>query len=462
VTARTVRSDPHLSDFESLMLTLERDPHLASGFANVTFLDRPADLAQMRARLLRGAAEIPQLRQKVVAGPLRLAPPRWVDDPDFAIERHVRKHTLAGTGDVHEVIDLAMDFCHRPYDPAHPMWEFLLVDGLADGRGAMVQRLHHTLTDGVGAVRMSEHFIDLERDARIPRAKPFPESAPVDESRFAATVAALDHAARRTLGAARRSVGGAGDLATHPDRLTGALRSTLGFSKALVNEATAFDKRRSPLWTTRSLDRTLRLLQVPLDDIRRVAKAHDASINDLFVAGAAGGAGAYHRACGVPIHELRMAMPVNTRTDRSEAGNAFGMARLLVPTGADPLDRLGAVHERLSGVRGSASVSLAQSLAGPANLLPAIVLVRTARSQVSSVDFTSSNVRGAPFPLYLGGARIESNHPIGPLVGTAFNLTTLSYDGSLDMGLHIDTGAIERPDLLGECVQAAFDELLTA
>ena len=135
MTERTVRSDPHLSDFESLMLTLERDPHLASGFANVTLLDRPADLTRIRARLLRGAAEIPQLRQKVVAGSVRLAPPRWVDDPEFAIERHVRRHTLAAPGDVDQVIDVAMGFCHQPYDTAHPLWEFLLIDGLSGGRG---------------------------------------------------------------------------------------------------------------------------------------------------------------------------------------------------------------------------------------------------------------------------------------------------------------------------------------
>lgn len=461
MTARTVRSDRHLSDFESLMMTLERDPHLTSGFANVTLLDRPADLAHMRARLLHGAAAIPQLRQKVVEAPVRFTPPTWADDSEFAIERHVRRHTLDEPGHLDQVIDVAMEFCHRPYDTNHPMWEFLLIDGLADGRGAMVQRMHHTLTDGVGAVRMSEHFIDLDRDAPIPRDKPFPAPEAPDQEGLAAAVAALDHSARRGLAAAQHGLVTAGELATHPDRLGGALRSTIGFSRAVLHEVTAFDRRRSPLWTKRSLDRTLRLLRIPLADVRAVAKAHDVSINDVFVTGAAGGAGAYHRACGTPIHELRMAMPVNMRSDRSEAGNAFGMARLLVPTGSDPLDRLGAVHERLSGVRGSASVSLVQSLAGPANLLPAALLVQTARSQVSSVDFTSSNVRGAPFPLYLGGARIESNHPIGPMVGTAFNLTTLSYDGSLDMGLHIDTGAIERPDLLAECVQAAFDELLS-
>lgn len=443
-----------------MMMTLEQDPHLASGFANVTLLDRPADLEHMRARLLRGAARIPQLRRTVVDDPLRLAPPRWIDDPDFAIERHVRSHTLTGAGDLAEVVAVAMECCSYPYDLTHPLWEFVLIDGLADGRGAMVQRMHHTLTDGVGAVRMSEHFIDLERDAPIPPPIPFPEPEVVAPDRFGATLQAFDHTARRGLGAARRGITSTGELVAHPDRLGRLLRSTVGFTRAVVHEATAVDRRRSPLWTTRSLDRTLRFLRVPLDDIRRVAKAHGTSINNVFVAGAAGGAGAYHRACGIDVHELRMAMPVSTRPDRSEAGNSFGMARLLIPTGPAPLDRLGAVHERLDGVRGSATVSLAHQLAGPANLLPAALLVQATRMQVSTVDFTSSNVRGAPFPLYLAGSRIESNHPIGPLVGTAFNLTTLSYDGSLDMGLHIDRGAVEQPDLLVECIQAAFDELL--
>ena len=76
------------------------------------------------------------------------------------------------------------------------------------------------------------------------------------------------------------------------------------------------------------------------------------------------------------------------------------------------------------------------------------MLVRLVRQQTAAVDFTTSNVRGAPFPLYIAGARVLANHPIGPLGGTAWNLTTLSVDGSLDMGLHIDTGAVDDPVLL--------------
>jgi len=81
---------------------------------------------------------------------------------------------------------------------------------------------------------------------------------------------------------------------------------------------------------------------------------------------------------------------------------------------------------------------------------------------VGTVDFTTSNVRGAAFPLYIAGGRIEANHPLGPLAGTAFNLTTMSCDGNLDMGCVIDTGAVSDPALLRSCLVDAFAELGTA
>ena len=71
-------------------------------------------------------------------------------------------------------------------------------------------------------------------------------------------------------------------------------------------------------------------------------------------------------------------------------------------------------------------------------------------------------MRGAPFDLYIAGARIEANYPMGPLAGTAFNLTLLCYRGSLDMGLNIDPAAVEDPELLKDCIEQAFVDLLEA
>ncbi len=87
-------------------------------------------------------------------------------------------------------------------------------------------------------------------------------------------------------------------------------------------------------------------------------------------------------------------------------------------------------------------------------------MTRFARQQVGTVDFTTSNVRGAPFDLYIAGARIEGNFPIGPMAGTAFNLTTMSFSGKLDMGCMIDAAAVDDPELLLSCLQESYRELL--
>jgi hypothetical protein len=102
------------------------------------------------------------------------------------------------------------------------------------------------------------------------------------------------------------------------------------------------------------------------------------------------------------------------------------------------------------------------ALAGLANLLPTSVAVRLARQQVETVDFATSNVRGAPFPLYIAGARILANYPIGPTGGTAWNLTLMSYDGQLDMGLNTDVGAVADPEMLRDAIEREFAALIAA
>ncbi len=456
---RPVRDADRLSDFEALLWTLERDPRFASGFANITLLDRPADPARMRARMTHAAAVVPQLRRRILPDPLGLATPRWVDDPDFSIGRHVRVRTLAAPGDTDRLVATALEFCNRAWDGDHPLWEFLLVDGLADGRGAMLQRFHHTIADGVGMMRMSEFFIDLERDVDTTDIDELP-SAVAPPGVLRASGDAVAHNLGRLTGALRSGVTRTGDLICNPSRLGSGARTALDTGTALGRELTAMTHRRSSVFSGGDDGRALFLLRVPFDAVRATADRHRVSINDVFVAGIAGGAGTYHRTVGTAVDHLRMAMPVSTRRDHAAGGNAFGMARTSVPTDPDPVARLAAVHDSLTGVRGVAAVSLIEHLAGVANLLPARLLAEVTRSQTASVDFTSSNVRGAPFPVFMAGARVESNHPIGPLAGTPFNLTMLSYNGSLDMGLHIDTGAVDRPELLATSIEESFAELV--
>lgn len=223
------------------------------------------------------------------------------------------------------------------------------------------------------------------------------------------------------------------------------------------------DHAHSPLWTERSLRRQIEVLQVPFDDAKAAAKALGGSLNDLFVAAAAGGAGAVHRAAGQPVDEMRITMPVSTRKDGSSGGNAFTPTRVLVPVDIeDPAERFRVISERLAPTKSERSLGVIDGLAGFANLLPTSALVRVARQQVETVDFAISNVRGAPFPLFIAGARMEANYPVGPTGGTAWNLTLMSYDGHLDIGLNADAGAVPDPDGLRDAIEAEFAALIAA
>ncbi len=456
-----------MSDVEALMWNIEKDPHLSSTFANVTVLDRPADLDRFRRRMARAVRAIPRLRQRVVPGLGRLAPPTWQDDPSFDIDFHVRRDGLPKGATDRDLYDFAARYWQAPFDRTRPLWGFTLVDGLPGGRGAMVQKMHHTITDGVGGVRMSEQFIDLERDPAEPPPDPAEGAegsgpGPAPSLNFLGTlVDTAAHVARRTAGATRRGVEETAGVLAHPDHWAAVGAAGLETSRSVVRQAMINDRAHSPLWTERSLWRRLEVLSVPMDDAKRTAKALGGSINDFFVTGAARGAGAYHRAKGSPVEELRMAMPVSTRSDRSSGGNSFAPSRVLVPTDIDdPGEQFAAVQERLARTKGERAFALLEGMAGMVNVLPTSVLVRMARQQVETIDFTTSNVRGGPIPLYIAGGLIEANYPMGPLAGTAFNLTLLSYDGQLNMGLVVDTGAIEDPGLLRECIEEAFAELL--
>ncbi len=199
-----------------------------------------------------------------------------------------------------------------------------------------------------------------------------------------------------------------------------------------------------------------------LDDFKEIKNALGGTVNDVFVSGIAGGLGLYHERMGVPVDELRLAMPVSMR-EKSEgvSGNRFSPARVAVPVMTkDPAARFAAVHERLRAVRGESALNLLEPLAGLVGLLPTSLVVPVTRSQSRTIDFIASNLRGAPVDLYLGGALIEHNHPMGPCTGCAVNVTTLSYRGNLDMGINSDTAAVTDPDTLVESLAESFDELL--
>ena len=155
-------------------------------------------------------------------------------------------------------------------------------------------------------------------------------------------------------------------------------------------------------------------------------------------------------------------MAVSTRTESSGA-NAFSLARMMVPTGEMPIvERFKSIHEAATAAREQGSSASLATLATVTAALPTSLITRLARQQSQTVDFATSNVRGAPVAMYICGAQLLENYPIGPLLGVAFNLTLLSYNGSLDMGLNFDAAAVAEPERLAKLIERAFTDLQKA
>jgi len=453
-----------MTDLEALMWNLDKDPHLTSVFANVTVLDCPPDRDYLRRKLGRAVEEIPRLKQRVVPAFGRLAPPTWEYDPAFDLDYHLRWTALAGRRDDRALMELATRIHQQPFERNRPLWEFVVVEGLSDGRAAMVQKLHHTITDGVGGLRLAERFLDLERSPVEPDTQPASGDAPSGEGSvptiLGRVLGTAGHLTRQAAGTTIDVAKGTASALVHPaqwpELATGAAETAQSVARQLFGTTTA----RSPLWTERSLRRELVVLRVDFDTVKEAAKRLDVTINDLFVTAAARAAGEVHRQAGHPVEELRMAMPMSTRDDKSAAGNAFSLTRSLVPTAIDdPKEHARAIHEVLAATRGEKAFQVLDQLAGVMNVLPTSALVAAARAQAETVDFTTSNLRGAPFPLYFGKAKIVENYPVGPLAGTAFNLTMMSYAGELHLGLLVDGAAIADPAALRDALKGAFDEL---
>lgn len=263
---------------------------------------------------------------------------------------------------------------------------------------------------------------------------------------------------------ARRAVQEAASVALQPRRVGELAGQVVGAARGAADQLDRGGPGGSPLWTARSGRRHLESVRVPLADVKRAGAALGASVNDVFVTGAVNAVVDYHQRRGADLEALTFSFVVSQRQGRGVGGNFFTPVRVHLPvTSATAGARLLAVRDAMAARRQAAQSGVSMvGLAGMAQLLPASMLSRAGRSQVAGVDFATSNLRGSPIPLYISGARVLYNTTLGPLAGTPFNLTTISYDGSLDMGLLIDPVAVEDPVGLRTCLEEAYRELIHA
>lgn len=279
-------------------------------------------------------------------------------------------------------------------------------------------------------------------------------------------VDALAHESRRQFDQLRRyganMLGGVAGAVSDP---MGAANSASELAASVGRTLRPASHPLSPIMTGRSLSCRFDVLTVPMDQAKKAAKKAGGKLNDAFVGGVTRGLYHYHMAHGVDCDELRMAIPISVRSTENEhvAGNAFVPARIEIPIDAEnPLQSMRDVHELVDGARLEPANGLVEPLSGILNRLPTTAVTALFGSMVKAVDFTTSNVPGAPFPVYLGGARMLSQFPFGPLAGAALNITLLSYENDLNIGVNSDPAAVPDPDALLANLRRGFDEILSA
>jgi diacylglycerol O-acyltransferase len=324
----------------------------------------------------------------------------------------------------------------------------------------MILKVHHSMTDGVGGMKLLLMLFDFERDPEsvttLDRVDAVPAYGPMD-----LVLGAIGHNQRRVLGMARRGViESVGVTRAVLDDPVHTVQDAMRAAGSVVRFLTPATVPHSPIMQARTLARQLGTLDVPLDGLKRAAKTVGGSLNDSFVAAVLGGMQRYHELHGASVDQLRMVMPINLRADDSAlGGNHFTPARFLVPlTIKDPAERIVAVGQLTRDVRAEPAVQLSEAVAGVLNQLPTTITTALFGSMLKGADFVTSNVPGAPFEIFSAGAALERMYAFAPLAGAAVNVTLLS--GTCCIGVNVDSVAVPDSDAFLTCLDDGFTEVL--
>jgi WS/DGAT/MGAT family acyltransferase len=470
----------HLSGLDATFLYLET-PENPMHVGSLHVYELPAgykgDFPEDVRRHLAGRMHLaPVFRRKLLNMPFELANPVWVAEEDLDLEYHIRSTVLPKPGSREQLDKLVGRLHSNLLDRSRPLWEFYVIEGLQTAAGApkgarqvaFYSKVHHAALDGAGGIALANAILDTGPVARKFGSAPARRAASPDSYGIAELAAAgARNTGQQTLKLAR-SVPTLARALWHRLRPTAAEAAAAG--KAPKGNWFA---PRTPLNVAITNQRAFASLSLPLAEARRIAKAHEATINDVVLAVCSGALRRYLAEIdALPSSPLLAGVPVSLR----EAGNtdmntqATMMRVSLASDIADPLERLQAIHASSAAVKAlvasmkSAIPTDFPSLGAP--WLISGVAALFGRSKLANrmppiTNVAISNVPGPQFPLYLAGAKMLTYYPVSIAIhSVALNITVQSYNGSLDFGLTACRKAMPNVMHLARHMKAAHDELL--
>jgi diacylglycerol O-acyltransferase len=447
-----------LQPVEVFMRKMSRDPRTRTAAVAIFLLDQEPDWDRLVYTWDRLSRSVPRYRQRLVDQPLGL-PSVWMMDPDFDLDYHVRRIRAPEPGTLPQLFDLARTMLMAELDQARPLWEVTLIEGLEGGRAAILQKADHAIGDGQGGLRIMQVLLDTTRDADPGAMPPAPE--PEDVAPTAVLRASIAERLRSATSdgpqGVSRMMSAAGNAFRRPWR---AVPEALGMAASAGRMIAPMSTRRSPLLRGRSLSYHFDVLEVGLDDLKRAAKAAGGTITDGFVAAVAGALGSYHERLGSPVEQLTVGLPVSTRhAGDALASNHFSVAFLAAPTNiADPRARIERIHEQVRQLRSERALPAIEEAAPLLGLLPDALF--QAAMSAGAPEVNASSVRGFDRDVYTAGAKIERMYGFGPLAGGAMLIGLVSMFDICCVTLNLDPAAFTEPDLLMDCLQESFEEIL--
>jgi WS/DGAT/MGAT family acyltransferase len=455
-----------LSPLDAAFLDAEdEDPNASLAIASVAVLDGPAPaLEEFTAWIAGRLPLVARYRQRVRQLPFDLAAPLWIDDPGFDIADHVRRVQAPDPGDDVALCDLFASIMSRRLDRAHPLWETWMIEGLADGRWAVLSKVHHCMADGISGNELYRVFCDetpepggAVDDDWIPGPQPDGLSltldalselvrSPAEHVRLVALgLSAPKALAKRIADTARGLIRMAGVLMPVTDTsLSGPIGRQRGYAAARAD----------------------------LSGLTGVARAFHVTLNDVALAAITGAYREHLLRSGLEpdADAIRALVPVSVRTahGRGIIDNRISMMLPLLPVEiADPVDRLAEVHLRLRDLKtgkeaeaGAAMTELAKH--EPFALVSAGIRLAARLPQRNIVTVTT-NVPGSARPLYILGRRIREILPFVPIaVRLRSGIAILTYAGAVSFGITADVDNGPDPRQMAADIAAELAQLTTA
>lgn len=445
-----VTTSERMTDLDTVMWSLDEHPKLSNTIAAIGFLEPAVDAERVRRRVDRASRLVPRLRQKVSAPPGPV-PPWWEFDPAFDLDNHF---SLLGPAEVSrdDVMATATKIAAEPFPPHRPLWQITVIPHVEGDRSAFIMKAHHSIADGLGALRIQAELFELEPDAPMAAMPDIPagEPTPLFDLMGATAVDEVGRGTGLLRSAGRLLMDAAGSPAEACDRGVAAAGS--------LARAGLGSEPLSPLMTDRAYDMVLGGLSFPFQRAREAARRAEVKLNDFFVTAVCMGMSDYHRRHGHAIERLRMGMPLDVRVDDEAEGNQIAAIRLEIPVDCGTAtEQMQVLRALMSTARQEEAIDAMGHLYGLVSRLPNPVIAATFAKIVSGTDFLASNMPGVPVPVYLEGSRLVEQFPYGPLSTAAANVTLMSYADRLHVGVATDSAAIPDPDVFIDSLGAGFE-----